>query len=69
MKKKPSLFFCMIAMAALDGGRILFVIIRKVTGRMISDELEARIHTVGMLLLLAFIIVITFKDVGSIFFK
>ena len=54
---------------ALDGGRILFVIIRKVTGRMISDELEARIHTVGMLLLLAFIIVITFKDVGSIFFK
>ena len=54
---------------ALDGGRILFVIIRKVTGRMISDELEARIHTAGMLMLFALIIVITFKDVGRIFFK
>ncbi len=52
---------------ALDGGRILFVIIRKVTGKMISDELEARIHTVGMLVLFAFIILITFKDVGSLF--
>ena len=54
---------------ALDGGRILFVIIRKVTGRMISDELEARIHTAGMLMLFALIIVITFKDVGRIFFR
>lgn len=54
---------------ALDGGRILFVIIRKVTGKMISDELEAKIHTIGMLLLFALIILITFKDVGSIFFK
>ena len=54
---------------ALDGGRILFVIIRKVTGKMISDELEAKIHTIGMLLLFALIIAITFKDVGSIFLK
>lgn len=58
-----------LPLPALDGGRILFVIIRKVTGKMISDELEAKIHTVGMLLLLGFILVITFKDVGNIFFK
>lgn len=54
---------------ALDGGRILFVIIRKITGKMISDELEAKIHTAGMLFLFAVIILITFKDVGSMFFK
>ncbi|MBR3147631.1 MAG: RIP metalloprotease RseP [Eubacterium sp.] len=54
---------------ALDGGRILFVIIRKVTGKMISDDLEARIHTAGMMLLLVLIIVITFKDVGKIIFR
>lgn len=54
-----------LPLPALDGGRILFVIIRKVTGKMISDELEGRIHMIGMLLLLALIIAITFKDVGT----
>ena len=54
---------------ALDGGRILFVIIRKVTGRMISDELEARIHMIGMVILLALIVLITFKDVNSLIIK
>ena len=58
-----------LPLPALDGGRILFVIIRKVTGKMISDELEAKIHTIGMLLLLALVIMITFKDVGKIFIK
>lgn len=58
-----------LPLPALDGGRILFVIIRKVTGKMISDELEAKIHTIGMLLLFALIILITFKDVGNIFMK
>ena len=50
---------------ALDGGRILFVIIRKITGKMISDELEAKIHMIGMALLLALVVMITFKDVGT----
>lgn len=55
-----------LPLPALDGGRILFVIIRKVTGKMISDELEAKIHMIGMALLLALIVMITFKDVGSL---
>ena len=56
-----------LPLPALDGGRILFVIIRKITGRMISDELEAKIHMIGMALLLALVIMITFKDVGTMF--
>lgn len=58
-----------LPLPALDGGRILFVIIRKVTGKMISDELEAKIHTIGMLMLLALVIMITFQDVGKMIFK
>ena len=58
-----------LPLPALDGGRILFVIIRKVTGKMISDELEAKIHAIGMALLLALVLLITFKDVGKLFFK
>ena len=54
-----------LPLPALDGGRILFVIIRKITGKMISDELEAKIHMIGMALLLALVLMITFKDVGN----
>ena len=56
-----------LPLPALDGGRILFVIIRKITGKMISDELEAKIHMIGMALLFALVIMITFKDVGTMF--
>ncbi len=55
-----------LPLPALDGGRILFVIIRKVTGKMITDEMEGQIHMIGMMLLFALIIMITFKDVGTL---
>lgn len=52
---------------ALDGGRIVFAIIRKVTGKMISDDLEGRIHSAGMMLLLVFMIFVTWKDIARLF--
>ena len=56
-----------LPLPALDGGRILFVMIRKVTGKMITDEMESKIHMIGMAILLALIVMITFKDVGTLF--
>ena len=52
---------------ALDGGRILFVFIRKITGKMISDDLEGIIHMIGMLLLLALMIFATWNDIVRLF--
>ncbi|MDR0596771.1 MAG: site-2 protease family protein, partial [Clostridiales Family XIII bacterium] len=43
----------LLPLPALDGGRILFLIIRLFTGKRVSDALEARIHTVGILALFA----------------
>lgn len=51
---------------ALDGGRILFVIIRKVTGSMITDEIEGRVHLIGMSLLMAFFVLITWNDIARL---
>jgi regulator of sigma E protease len=48
---------------ALDGGRLLFLAIRKVAGKRISDSLEAKVHLIGIILLLALMVVVTFKDV------
>lgn len=51
---------------ALDGGRILFLLIRKITGKRVTDEMENKFHMAGMLLLFAFMIFITFQDIGRL---
>lgn len=53
----------MLPFPALDGGRVIFVIIRKVTGKMITDELEGRIHMIGMALLLGLLVFVTWNDI------
>lgn len=60
--------FNILPFPALDGGRILFVIIRAITGKAISDELENRIHYAGLMILFGLMILITFKDVYSYIF-
>lgn len=57
----------LLPLPALDGGRILFVFIRKITGKMISDDLEGRIHMIGMLLLFALMIFATWNDIVRLF--
>ena len=54
----------MLPFPALDGGRLLFMIIRIFTGKTISDETEGKIHFVGLMLLFGLMIYITFQDVG-----
>ena len=49
---------------ALDGGRLLFLIIRRIAGKGISDMVEAKIHLVGMMLLFALMIYVTWNDIG-----
>lgn len=48
---------------ALDGGRLLFLVIRLFTGKRVSDELEGKIHFVGICILFALMIYVTFNDV------
>lgn len=52
---------------ALDGGRLFFLLIEGVTKRKVNARLEKYIHTAGMALLLALMILITFSDIRKIF--
>lgn len=52
---------------ALDGGRILFLLIEKVKGRPVRKEVEAFIHNAGFMLLIALVIFITYKDIIKLF--
>lgn len=47
---------------ALDGGRILFLLIEKVRGRPIAAKVEGIIHQIGFALLLALVAVVTYRD-------
>jgi regulator of sigma E protease len=54
----------LLPLPALDGGRILFLVIRLFTGKRVSDAIEARIHTIGILALFALMGYITIIDVN-----
>ena len=52
---------------ALDGGRLLFLLIRKITGKAITNEVEGRVHLIGIIVLFAFMAIITFQDIDRFF--
>ncbi len=51
---------------ALDGGRIIFVIIEMIMGKPINKEKEGFVHFVGFVILMALMIFLVFKDVSKL---
>ncbi len=49
--------------SALDGGRILFVVIEAIKGSKVNPEVENKFHTIGFFLLMALMVYITIKDI------
>lgn len=60
-------FINLLPLPAFDGGHILFIIIEKIKGSPVSPELENKIHTVGLMLLMLLMLVITFNDILRLF--
>jgi regulator of sigma E protease len=52
---------------ALDGGRVLFLLIEKFKGSPVRQKTEAIIHNIGFLVLIGLIILVTFKDIIKLF--
>lgn len=53
----------LLPIPALDGGRILFVLIEAIIGRPIDRKIEGYIHMTGLLLFFGLFIYVTFNDV------
>ena len=53
---------------ALDGGRILFVLLEMILRRRLPNKVENWIHTAGFAILISLMILITCKDVYNLFF-
>lgn len=63
----------MLPIPALDGGRVFGLLLttaaEKITGKKIDPKYEGYLHGIGMILLLALMAVILFKDVFTIFMR
>jgi regulator of sigma E protease len=54
----------LIPFPALDGGRIIFVIIEWIRrGKRVSPRIEGIVHSVGFIVLLALLVLITYQDI------
>ncbi len=53
----------LLPLPALDGGRLLFIIINMITGKAVSDKVEGTIHLIGMSLLLLLALYIAGQDI------
>jgi regulator of sigma E protease len=60
-------FINLLPIPAFDGGHILFIIIEKIKGSPIKPEIENKIHTVFLILLMLLMVVITFNDILRLF--
>jgi regulator of sigma E protease len=52
-----------IPFPALDGGRILFLIIEKIRRKPVSQKIENLVHNIGFALLMALVLLVTYRDV------
>ncbi|PID85951.1 MAG: hypothetical protein CSB13_05455 [Chloroflexi bacterium] len=53
----------LLPIPALDGGRIVFVLVEAVRGRRIEPEREGMVHVIGMLLLLGLMLFMIVQDI------
>ena len=54
---------------ALDGGRLLFLLIEKIRGRAMNQKIESLAHTAGYALLMLLIVAVTYRDISKFSYK
>ncbi len=59
--------FNILPIPALDGGRLIFLIIEGVRGKPVSPEKEGTVHFVGFVLLMGLAVVVAFSDIFKLF--
>ena len=57
----------LIPFPALDGGRLLFLLVELITRKPVPKDKEAFVHAVGFVILFIFMILVTFKDIRNLF--
>ena len=59
--------FNLLPIPALDGGRLFFLIIEAIRRKPIPPKYEGMVHTIGLVLLMVLMVVVTFNDILKLF--
>ena len=57
----------LLPIPALDGGRLIFLIIEAIRGKRVNPEKEAMVHFAGLMILLGLMVVIMANDIRNLF--
>lgn len=57
----------LLPLPALDGGRLVFLIIEAIRGKRVDPNKEAYVHFFGIILLLGFMVLVMFNDIRKLF--
>ena len=55
--------FNLMPIPALDGSRLVFLLIAAVRGKAVDPDKEAKIHLAGLMVLLSFVLLVSFGDI------
>ena len=59
--------FNLLPIPALDGGRLLFLLIEAITRRPVDPKIEGYIHFAGLMILLGIMLLVACKDIAGLF--
>jgi len=60
--------FNLLPIPALDGGRLLFILIEMIFRKPVPQKYETAVHTIGFIILIGFMILIAAKDIWTLIF-
>ncbi len=60
--------FNLLPFPALDGGRLVFILFEMITRKPVPQKYEALVHGIGFAILIAFMLIVTAKDIWSLIF-
>ncbi len=58
----------LLPLPALDGGRLVFLIVEVIRGKRVPPEKEGYVHLAGMALFLCLMVFVMYNDIRRIFF-
>ncbi|MBI2019444.1 site-2 protease family protein [Candidatus Daviesbacteria bacterium] len=58
--------FNVLPIPALDGGRLLFLLIEAVTRKKVKEDIERTVHQVGFAILIALALLVTYSDIRKL---
>ena len=59
--------FNLLPFPALDGSRLVFLVIEGIRGKPVDPDKEAKIHMLGLMILLSFVVIVSVGDIRRLF--